>query len=488
MVAALADTVEQICTAGDLAETAAQTLPCVSRLFSCSIISFSAFDLHTLDLLLDEHLGPGGNSHTRPRLERSRDLSASLEAGGQLLTIAEGPSREYFVLFEPQRTARLKNCELRIPFFKNSDILCILTLGKKDSGTDYSCEEIDALRVVVALLSGHEQRPAVNPASPPRRGIAAGLTSYQRPESYALLLGNSPQMRAIQEKIARIAPTDASVLIRGESGTGKELVARAIHQSSHQACRDMVIVNCAALPEQLAESELFGHERGAFTGALALKKGKFEFADTSTLFLDEIGDLSQAVQAKLLRFLQDGVFQRVGGHQNLRSQIRLLSATNKDLVTAITRGEFRSDLFYRINVVQIDLPPLREHPEDIPLLSEYYARHFAAKYQLPHSRLDPAIAAWLQTWSFPGNVRELINIVERMIILGNGPAALATLPDLSNSPLPITSSSHQRLDVLEREHIQAVLTETCNNKSAAARILGIARKTLREKMAKYNLQ
>ncbi|HPG82203.1 MAG TPA: sigma-54 dependent transcriptional regulator [bacterium] len=487
LVAGLADAAEEICAAEGLAAIAAAAMHSLSRLLACSAVSFSAFDLRTLDLVLDEHRGPDGMDHGAPRLERSRNLAACLEAGAQLLTLTGNGEREYFVLYENRPAGLCRECELRLPFFRDPDTLCVISLGKKESGMDYSSDEIDVLRVLIALMGASSPSPAA--VGEPCAGLPDELASYQRRGSCACLLGSSPQLLGIKEKIACIAPTDASVLVTGESGTGKELVARAIHQQSRRCGRDMVVVNCAALPEQLAESELFGHERGAFTGALTMKKGKFEFADLSSLFLDEIGDLSPAVQAKLLRFLQDGVFQRVGGSQNLRSRIRLISATNRDLLSAIADGAFRQDLYYRINVVQIELPPLREHPEDIPLLAEYYARQFAGKYRLAHQRLHPDIDDWLRSYSFPGNVRELINIVERMVILGNGPAAIATLPCIGAVASP-DSPRHlpQSLEILEREHIQAILKETGCNKSAAARILGIARKTLREKMVKYHLQ
>lgn len=487
-LAVLAEAVEQICAAEDLAGIAAAALTGAARLLSCPSLCFTAFELPSLSLLLEEQRGPTGCLWTAPRLERSRDLAASLGRGAQLLTRADGPEEAYYVVYEPPPLGGRPACELRIPFYLTPTTLCILTLGKKESGTDYTPADIDTLRVLVALLgSGAHGHSPLTLAGRPQS--APGIWSARpRPESASPLMGESEAIAALRDRIAQVAPTEASVLIRGESGTGKELVARAIHQQSRHAGREMVVVNCAALPEPLAESELFGHERGAFTGAVALKKGKFEFADQSTLFLDEIGDLDLIIQAKLLRFLQDGSYQRVGGQQNLRSRIRLISATNKELQSVIAAGSFRSDLYYRINVVQIDLPPLREHAEDIPLLAEYYARYFARRYGKAHQHLYPAISTWLQAWPFPGNVRELINIVERMIILGNGPAALATLPPLPCSlPMP-HAASPQSLDALEKAHIQAVLTETGRNKSAAARILGIARKTLREKMARYRLE
>ncbi|HOT96499.1 MAG TPA: sigma-54 dependent transcriptional regulator [bacterium] len=488
MLAVLAEAVERICAAEDLAGIAAAALTGATKLLSCPSLSFAAFELPGLNLLLQEQRGPARGLRAAPRLERSRDLATSLGEGAQLLTRAEGPDEAFYVLYEPPPDGGRPPCELRIPFYLTSNTLCILTLGKKESGTDYTPADIDALRVLVALLgSGAHGRSPLGAAGFSRRfpGI---WSAHPRPESAFQLLGESESIVALREKIAQVAPTEASVLIRGESGTGKELVARAIHQQSRHAGREMVIVNCAALPEPLAESELFGHERGAFTGAVALKKGKFEFADQSTLFLDEIGDLDLTIQAKLLRFLQDGIYQRVGGQQNLRSRIRLISATNKELQSSMNAERFRSDLYYRINVVQIDLPPLRDHAEDIPLLAEYYARYFARKYGKAHQRLHPAISAWLQAWPFPGNVRELINIVERMIILGNGSSALATLPALPHAMSSPHLTSPQSLDALEKAYIQSVLAETRWNKSATARILGIARKTLREKIARYHLQ
>jgi two-component system, NtrC family, response regulator HydG len=487
LFAALADTAEQICAADDLAGIAAASVRCLAGLFSCSSVSFSAFDLTTFQLILDEHLPDSGCARLVTRLERSGDLAASLKAGAEVLTVVDDRPDEYFVIYEPHPEMLPQRCELRIPFFMEPHCLCVLNLGKKESGTDYSSNEIDALRILVTLLGKCGICPSPSESAEPPPRAAKELAPYQRRESYSQFLGCSPAILRIKRAIGQIAPTQASVLITGESGTGKELVARAIHQQSCHACRDMVIVNCAALPEQLVESELFGHERGAFTGALVQKRGKFEFADNSTLFLDEIGDLTLPVQAKLLRFLQDGVFQRVGGNQNLRSQVRLISATNKNLARAIVDGTFREDLYYRINVVQIEIPPLRERREDILLLTDHYARHFARKYLKEQALLHPEIKAWFQEYSFPGNVRELMNIVERVVILGNDAAALETLPRHLPIFPPHVLSSSLSLDDLEKEHIQTILKNTCNNKSAAARILGIARKTLRERMAKYGI-
>ncbi len=482
LLADLAEVAEQICATRDLGAIATATVRAVARLFMCSSVSFSAFDLLTFQPILDEHCGFSASAPHRPRLERSRDLSASLNAGGEIVTVADDKADEYFVIYEPEAGFVADSCELRIPFFVEPHCLCVLTLGKKESGIDYSADEINALRVLVSLLNRCCSRQAGNEnALPP----LAEVEPYQRAGAYSQILGHSLKIQALHAVIAQIAPTDAAVLITGESGTGKELVARAIHQASARRSRPMVIVNCAALPENLVESELFGHERGAFTGALTQKKGKFEFAHQSTLFLDEIGDLSPGIQAKLLRVLQDGTFQRIGGHQPLQSDVRLIAATNKDLTSAIARGAFREDLFFRINVVQIEMPPLRERREDIPLLIDHYFATFAEKYQYGYAQIHPEILAWMRNYAFPGNIRELKNLVERVVIMGNDPALLTTFARMRSGAASGTSAS---LDELERRHIRIILEETGHNKSAAARQLGIARKTLREKIARYHLE
>lgn len=485
LLAELAEVAEQICKTGDLGTIASATVCAVARLFSCHSVSFSAFDLLTFQPILDEHLHASATTHYMPRLERSHDLSASLSAGAEVITVADDQPDAYFVIYEPEMQPLSDSCELRIPFFVDPHGLCVLTLGKKESGTDYTADEINALRVLVSLLNRCCNRERADTAPPPEKISLADVEPYKRSETYSQILGQSQPIQSIQKLIAKIAPTDAAVLITGESGTGKELVARAIHQSSLRRNSPMVIVNCAALPENLVESELFGHERGAFTGALAQKKGKFEFAHQSTLFLDEIGDLSLAVQAKLLRVLQDGTFQRIGGQQSLYSDVRLLAATNKDLTGAIARGEFREDLYYRINVVQIAMPPLRDRTEDIPLLIHHYFNFYAQKYQKDFKGMHPQLLGWMRAYSFPGNIRELKNLVERAVIMGNDPAIL---PSLTRMASAMSLPASNNLTELERQHIRMILEQTGHNKSAAARQLGIARKTLREKIARYHIE
>ena len=239
------------------------------------------------------------------------------------------------------------------------------------------------------------------------------------------MVGRSQPMRALFDRIARVARTDATILLRGESGTGKELVARAAHRNSARSARPFVAVNCAALTESLLESELFGHEKGAFTGAIGLKKGKLELADEGTLFLDEIGELPLGLQAKLLRALQEREFDRVGGTRPVRVDFRLIAATNRDLEAGVEAGQFRQDLYYRINVVTLSLPALRDRPDDVPVLAEYFVRKHAPRCGRKVRGIAPEALAQLARHHWPGNVRELENVIEQALALGTDDAIVA---------------------------------------------------------------
>jgi transcriptional regulator with GAF, ATPase, and Fis domain len=233
-----------------------------------------------------------------------------------------------------------------------------------------------------------------------------------------MLLSNSPRMAEVRDLIDRVADTDVTVLVRGESGTGKELVARALYSSSLRRDKPFVKVNCAALPTELLESELFGFERGAFTGAIQHKPGKFEFANHGTMFLDEIGDMSFPLQAKLLQVLQDGEFSRLGGKHDVKVDVRVIAATNRDLEKMVAEGQFREDLFFRLNVVSINLPPLRERREEIPVLCEYFLKKYSVQYHKPYSDVSQETMRLLMEYDWPGNVRELENLVKRTVVLG----------------------------------------------------------------------
>ncbi len=325
---------------------------------------------------------------------------------------------------------------------------------------------------------------------------ARGSRRHRTQRGLGEVIGASPAMRAVFDAVERVAPTDATILVRGETGTGKELVARVVHSLSHRRDQPFVAVNCAALPESLVESELFGHERGAYTGAQARKLGRFERADAGTLFIDEVGNVPPAVQVKLLRVLQERAFERVGGTETLHVDIRLIAATNLDLEAAMTAGQFREDLYYRLNVVPITLPPLRERREDIPLLVDQMLPGFQRRLGKEGIRLSPAMMRRLQDYEWPGNVRELMNVIERVVALTPS-GGVANFPDIRmRSPrqrlstmIPERPSSSLRELVadFERRVIAQSLERHGGNRSRAARELGITRQGLSLKIKKYDL-
>jgi len=303
------------------------------------------------------------------------------------------------------------------------------------------------------------------------------------------ILGRSPVLREALNRAAKAAPTETTVLLTGESGTGKELVARAIHHASQRADGPFVAINCAALPETLLESELFGHEKGAFTGADRMKAGRFELAAGGTLFLDEVSELSPAVQAKLLRVLQEREFQRVGGTATLRADVRLIAATNRDLTQAVAAGRFRDDLYYRLNVFTILLPPLRDRGEDVLLLADHFVRTIGARMAKADLRLSRDARQALLGHSWPGNIRELQNAVERGLIVSE--AGLLTAAHLGITAVPVGSSSHPvetvgaSLPELERKLVASALEESKGNKSKAATKLGLTRSQLYTRLKRY---
>ncbi|WP_242356759.1 MULTISPECIES: sigma-54 dependent transcriptional regulator [unclassified Anaeromyxobacter] len=304
------------------------------------------------------------------------------------------------------------------------------------------------------------------------------------------MIGSGPAMQRLFELVRRAAPSEGRVLVTGENGTGKELVARALHESSRRKAGPFVKLNCAAVPAELIESELFGHERGAFTGAIAARRGKFELADGGTLFLDEVGDMPAAMQAKVLRVLQEGEFERVGGAHTLKVDVRVVAATNKDLPAEVQAGRFREDLYYRLNVVPIHAPPLRERKEDLPALAVHFLAEACERNGRKPMRLERDALAALQAHEWPGNVRELRNLVERLAILSDGPAIGAedVTAMLPGARRPRTerfrpgASFHDLVEEAEREIILGALDAHADNVSETARDLGLERSHLYKKM------
>ncbi|MBC7105896.1 MAG: sigma-54-dependent Fis family transcriptional regulator [Firmicutes bacterium] len=308
------------------------------------------------------------------------------------------------------------------------------------------------------------------------------------------IIGRSPKMQQVYKFIGKVADRNVTVLIQGESGTGKELVARAIHRNSRRWNQPFVKINCATIPEALLESELFGHERGAFTGAVGRKLGKFELAHRGTVFLDEIGELSPATQAKLLRFLQEKEFERVGGTETIRVVVRVLAATNRNLQRMVEEGTFREDLFFRLNVVAISLPPLRERKEDVPLLVEYFLKKYTREFNKEVKAFSPEAMDLLRRYDWPGNVRELENLVERAVVMADGPVVLpGDLPYNLQRTRREEGAVAPRMTLkeivadVEREVILRALRENDWNRTATAAALGLNRRSLYAKMKEYGL-
>ncbi len=304
------------------------------------------------------------------------------------------------------------------------------------------------------------------------------------------IVGYSPAFKKVMEQVVTVAASNATVLILGETGTGKELVARALHRMSRRKDAPFIKLNCAAIPTGLLESELFGHERGAFTGAINQKIGRLETADGGTLFLDEIGEIPLELQPKLLRVLQDQEFERLGSNKTIKVDLRLVAATNRDLAKGVSEREFRSDLYYRLNVFPIQVPPLRERREDIPLLVRYFVHKFAARMERNIETIPKETMKILASWPWPGNIRELENLMERSVILSEGRALHVPLSEMRSVGGGAATGGDQSLDAAEREHIIRVLRETrgmISGPSGAARRLGLKRTTLQSKMHRLKI-
>jgi len=360
----------------------------------------------------------------------------------------------------------------------------------KAGAYDFLEKPLERERLLVTLRNAIERRTMAREV--------AGLRAAA--EGRFEMVGQSPAMAALYAQIAKVAPTRTRVLITGESGTGKELVARAIHRESALRDRPFVKVNCAAIPPELIESELFGHERGAFTGAVARKKGLFEMADGGTIFLDEIGDMSIGAQAKVLRVLQSGEMSRVGGESSLKVDVRVVAATNRDLPAAVAAGQFREDLYFRLAVVPLRVPPLRDRAQDIPLLAQAFVRQIAVENGLREKPMSGEAIEILSAYSWPGNVRELRNVIERLVILSEETIGVGDLPeeiaaeslrqtrpamDLGPLALPPEAeglSLRELRDLVERQYVRLKLEANHWNISRTAQVLGLERTNLHKKM------
>jgi two-component system response regulator HydG len=345
-------------------------------------------------------------------------------------------------------------------------------------------KELDIIDLILNQTAGAIRRSVIH-----EEEIRELRTRIEHSAEFSGVIGKDPQMQNIYRLIEDIAPTDATVLIQGESGTGKELVARAIHRRSPRNQKPFVVINCSAYPATLLESELFGHEKGAFTGAIRQKSGRFEQADGGTVFLDEIGEIAPSAQIKLLRVLQSQKFERIGGEQTLKVNVRILAATNKDLLKEVTSGSFREDLFYRLNVIPIHLPPLRKRRNDIPLLARHFLRRFAVEQNKEIQNFSSEAMRLLLDYPWPGNVRELENSIEHTAVLAKQSSAeISDLPSvIRDATATVFSETPGTIFENEKKLLMEVLTECDWNKKKAALQLGISRSTLYEKIKKYQI-
>ena len=345
-------------------------------------------------------------------------------------------------------------------------------------------KDLDIIEIILAQSTGAIRRAIVH-----EEEIRELRTRIEKSSGFGGLVGKDSQMQVIYKLIEDVAPTDATVLIQGESGTGKELVARAIHNQSLRRDESFVVINCSAYPATLLESELFGHEKGAFTGAIRQKSGRFEQADGGTVFLDEIGEISPTAQIKLLRILQSQKFERVGGENTLVVNVRVLAATNKNLLQEVKDGDFREDLFYRLNVIPINLPPLRDRRNDIPLLARHFLHHFSSEQNKSLQRLSSEAMRLLLDYDWPGNVRELENTIEHATVIAKGKyAEVSDLPAAIQHAEPaVLKSSNRTIIENERKLLKEVLEECGWNKKKAAIRLGISRSSLYDKLRRYQI-
>jgi two-component system response regulator HydG len=345
--------------------------------------------------------------------------------------------------------------------------------------------DIEELKILVGKALHHRKLEQENVYLKERLGDRFNFSS---------IIGRSPAMQNLFETIALVAPSEATVLIAGESGTGKELIANAIHQNSPRAHGPFIKVNCAALPETLLESELFGHEKGAFTGALAGKQGRFQLAHTGSIFLDEVGEMAPTTQTKILRVLQEREFEPLGSTHTVQADTRVIAATNKNLVAEIQQGNFREDLYYRLNVVTLEVPPLRDRREDISLLADFFLKQYAEKNRRLIKGFTPRAMDLFMRHGWPGNVRELENVVERAVIMTRTDViSAAELPDVftdlegGETGAEIDLTPGRSLKEVEREMIIRTLDETGGNRTRTAEILGISRRTLQLKLKEYGI-
>jgi DNA-binding NtrC family response regulator len=429
-----------------------------------------------------------GTRESLGNLIRSAGLSAQTFSSAQEFLATERPKAPGCLVLDVQLPG-LSGLDLQQELAKAGvKIPIIFITGYGDIPTSVRAIKAGALEFLTKPVNREDLLHAIHQAIA-RDNIARQPNGDASTHKFEEIVGTSAALAAALKQVEVVAPTESTVLILGETGTGKELIARAIHGASSRSQRPFVKLNCAAIPTGLLESELFGHEKGAFTGAIAQRIGRFELADGGTIFLDEVGDIPLELQTKLLRVLQEREFERLGSTRTLRTDARLIAATNRELQKMVEQRKFREDLFYRLNVFPIDVPALRERPQDIPLLVNHFAQRFARRMNRTIETIPAETMAALTRYPWPGNIRELQNLIERAVILSYGPVLQIPLRDLDNG-IALRQDKDQTLEAAERAHILAILKETRwvlgGARGAAAR-LGMNRSTLQFRLKKLGI-
>jgi len=469
-------------------------LTALSKHMNVEYATITVLNRRTSEILVHEAVGLTDDERQRARYRLGEGITGRVVQTGAPVVVPSISSEPLFL--NRIRAGDSRGSEMAfvcVPIRLGSETIGALSVERPYGGPAAFDEDIRILSVLASLIAHvvrlrqfQEEEEALVAEN---QRLQRALADRYRP---ANIIGNSREMAPVYEMIEQVAGSDATVLIRGESGTGKELIAQAVHYESRRAEGPFVKVNCAALPEGLIESELFGHEKGAFSGALQQRVGRFERADQGTIFLDEIGDLTPSVQVRLLRVLQEREFERVGGTKVLRADVRVVAATNRPLEKDMEDGRFRADLYYRLNVFPIHVPPLRDRRTDIILLADHFIEKFAERHRRSIVRLSTPAIDLLMAYHWPGNVRELENAIERAVLLADGDVIHARLlPPSLQMARPEQARSGplaSQLDALEKEIIVDALKVSRGNRAAAARILGITERVMGLRVQKYGLE
>jgi len=467
----------------DVLQAVAQTAAVVLRSEASSVL---LLDQRRNKLVFMAAVGDRGPALIGEEFDADLGIAGRVAKTGNPVVVANvDSSGDFFRGIDAKSSFQTRGL-IAAPLLWKSEVIGVVEVLNKLGGDSYDAEDLSLLQIFANLAAaGAHNATQHESVVRENRGLRATL-KVQTP-----IVGNSSALRQVTDMVNRVAGSNATVLLLGETGTGKEVTARQIHAASPRADKAFIAINCAALPETLLESELFGHEKGAFTGAHADKMGRFEMADGGTLFLDEIGDISPSTQVKLLRVLQEKEFVRVGGTRTIATDVRIVAATNRNLQKAMEDGEFREDLYYRLNVFPIRLPPLRQRKEDIPPLVEHFAKISATELGCPEPDISDEAMALLTGYRWPGNIRELQNIVERAVLLADGGTLGANqLPReiVGEEIVQETARADSSLWGYEKAMIIKALQEAGWNQSKAARALGISRDNLRYRVKKYDIK